>query len=200
MPPLVVTFSTILYLGPQYFLWGYRGKISLYLFFYMSLSHHLAAQWVITCFSRGRTTLFQFPTPPRVFMLQHPTFAGVHINIMRKKLWRVFFFIFWRIFYKNFLKNGPRPSPKNVFFCNILTQEKKLDKKSEKSHRNFIPTGLVKFGAKSVACTMKTEGGVGIWVSKTYARIRAGRHAGRGVVRLADVDFFFISNFMVKWC
>ena len=166
----------------------------------MSLSHHLAAQWVITCFSRGRTTLFQFPTPPRVFMLQHPTFAGVHINIMRKKLWRVFFNFLTHFFIRIFLKTVLGRAQKTCFFVIFWPRKKKLDKKSEKSLHNFIPTGLVKFGAKSVACTMKTEGGVGIWVSKTYARIRAGRHTGQGVVRLADVDFFGkISNFMVKW-
>ena len=52
----------------------------------MSLSRHLAAQWTKTRFQKPQTLNFQFPTPPRVFMLQHPTFAGVHINIMRKKL------------------------------------------------------------------------------------------------------------------
>ena len=166
----------------------------------MSLSRHLAAQWSKLGFSKGRTTHFQNLSPPTVFKLQHTAFAGVNMHLMWKKVWLDILDFLNSFFITIFSKLFVGRVRKTSFFRIFWPRKKNWDKKSEMSNHTFLPTRLVKFGAKSVACTMKTEGGVGIWVSKTYAKIRAGRHLNLGVVRLADVDFFWkISNFMVKW-
>ena len=166
----------------------------------MSLSRHLAAQWSKLVFQKAERHIFKI-----YLLLQFSSYSiqplqGSTYILCEKKYDSIFWIFKFSDFFSDFSKLFVGRVQKTWFFRIFWPRKNFWVKKSEMSNHTFLPTRLVKIGAKSVACTMKTEGGDTLWVSKTYARIRAGRHAGRGVVRLADVDFFGkISNFMVKW-
>ena len=128
------------------------------LFFWLIL-----ARWCKTCFFMVNNGDFQFLSPPTVFKRQLPTCAGVHLNIMWTKLRLKIFHFFTHFFIKIFEKMFLGRVRKTPFFRIFCPRKKFLDKKSEMFNRNFIPKGLVKFGAQFQACSIKTEGGDTIW-------------------------------------
>ena len=149
----------------------------------------MAAQWTKSRFPRCRTMNFQIATPPRVFKIfSKGLLQSLHTSSGYKTT-QPFFWFLASNFPKIFFKKLNFQTPKNPLFCQLGPFHKFLRTKIKKVATYFCSHQICEEIKKKIVKILKTVGGVGIWMSKIYAKTRFGRHVILDVVKLGYVTF-----------